>query len=155
MGNICVEAQLLPYRSDLDVDGWAVPNFNKLKIRSTSEHEVDGGVLKKEQFDVANLKLSTVLSKEPDLEKYCEFRNLHAYSFRGRVFSLSGGCIILFISTYRSTNGKSSLQVKDYMAAYTLYTFYDEDGDGKFERRYNSNPSDKKFEIIIPAWTKK
>ena len=154
-GSVSVNAQLLSYQSESNVDGWAVPNIKKLKVKRVSASEIGGGVFRKLLFEVAKSKPSILLSKAPENDDYCEFRNLQSYSFKGHVFAIDGACLMFSISRHKSTNGNKTIVIKEYLGAYTRYTFYDEDGDGKFERRYNSRPGDPKFEILIPTWTKK
>lgn len=155
IGSPSINSQLLPFRSEDNAKGWKVPKLQNLKVLKISENDIEGGMLRKQSFDVSKLELSTVLRTTLEREEYCEFRNLQAYSFNEKVFAISGGCVIVHISILKSTKGNKTLRVKDYMSGYTQYTFYDEDGDGKFERRYNSSPGNKDFNILIPAWVKK
>ena len=83
----------------------------------------------------------TLPNTKLDRKYSCEFTTLRSYEFQGRIFAVSGQCVVFSLSVSR--NKHLTITSKNYMAAITQYTFYDKDGDGKFETRYNSDYSSR------------
>lgn len=153
-------AQLLAYRSELKENGWQVPRFHELLLKESSEIKLpDGEVVHKKMYNAQVRRPSTLLATTRTPRgriteiRRCEFSWLYAYSVKGRIFALDGSCGFVYYQYFRSRGELHTIEGS--LGGVTRYTFYDEDGDGKFERRYNSNPADKNFNIIVPVWAKK
>ena len=152
-------AQLLPYRSETNGRGWSVPLRKELKLTKRSDiKQSDGSVLLKKTYNAQLRQPSTLVEKfkkgtRISSIRRCEFSWVHKYSVNGKTFAVDGTCVMVDYQ-YARSNGVL-ISIKDYLSGITRYTFYDEDGDGKFERRYNSSPGDKKFQILIPGWVNK
>jgi hypothetical protein len=151
--------QLLAYRSEVREKGWAVPDLSSIKLMRTEKiSRTDGSILLRDVYDGQRHRPSTLLEirKQGKRITYilrCEFDWIDAYRMSGQTFAVDGHCG--FVYTQYSRFKGTLLSETGSLAGITRYTFYDEDGDGKFERRYNSSPGDKNFRILIPDWIKK
>ncbi len=155
---LVTSAQLLNYRSEIRDGGWKTPILNELKLTKESEiKQTNGSILLEKVYDAKARQPSNLLETKRAGKRIisilrCEFSWLSEYMMNGKTFAVDGYCG--FVSYQYSRSHGSLLTMKSYLSGVTRYTFYDEDGDGKFERRYNSSPGDKNFEILIPAWVK-
>lgn len=157
---VCATAQLLSYRSELKENGWQVPLLNELPLKESLEMKRPDGVDVLKRTHNAQIRRPSTLigmtktntGRITEIRR-CEFSWSYAYSVKGKTFAIDGSCGFVSYQYFRS-NGQLHW-IESTLAGITRYTFYDEDGDGKFERRYNSSPGDKNFNIIVPDWTKK
>ena len=142
-----VFSQSLSYRRDQNVNGWPVPNLTRLRTTT-----FEGPTYTERTYSLGNSKPSTRLAKN----KYCEFSHLFSYSYKDKLFAIDGTCVIFILSKgkvfSKGKRGYTHFISKEYMAAITRFTFYDEDGDGKFETRYRSSPLDRSFRILVPKY---
>jgi hypothetical protein len=113
------------YTKTTKPDGWKVPSVKKLEV------------LEEKTVDVEGYRITQVSYKIPDPAPYtlsprrtkCEFRWLSTYSVAGEVFAVGGDCVQFSIDPR---------QGKFYFGGLGNFSFFDEDGDGKFETLISS-----------------
>ena len=118
---------------EIEPKGWKVPDLRQLSVKRQASELWEGRSIKRLDFDVKNRKPNIQISED----LFCEFTTLSSFVFKKRTFAISGECQFFGIDTL-DLSGKYAATSKTYAAALTHYTFYDKDGDGKFEARYNS-----------------
>ena len=104
--------------------GWSVPMVKSLQVEETTELDVKGQKVTQYLYRLVDPKPVVHLTKYVS----CEFNSLVGLAINGKVFAIGGTCYHYGNSQY----GKISL------AAVTTFTYYDEDGDGKFETKYQT-----------------
>ena len=117
---------------EIQPNGWRVPNIQRLKVTNEAVEDHEGRTVRRRDYLLGRTKPVTRIGKN----HYCEFATLSGYQYRGKTFAISGqcGCFKLDVSRLK----KYTVYEKSYAACVTNYTFYDQDGDGRFESRYNS-----------------
>ncbi len=143
-----VSAQSPPGRKEVNTKGWKTPRLDRLTKSKEIVSKSNDDTISETKFSIKRGDASTWLRKD----LYCEFRNLSSFASLGKIFAVRGDCVVF--STQVSKSGHYRFTTKTYAAAITHYTFYDEDGDGTFESRYNTSESSEAA-IIVPRWLKK
>lgn len=134
---VSTDAQLLPYPRDVNVVGWKVPAIRGSHLISTADLLLEGKAILKREFRAdKNLPHALV---DRNKRYYCEFAYFTTYSIKEKIFAIDGDCVMISFTPVTSSKGERFV-VKDYFSGMTRYIFYDENGDGKFESRYNSSP---------------
>jgi hypothetical protein len=118
-------------------DGWRLPNLRRLTVADRSDVDSNRKIIEKRVFELSRSKPTIKLRRYT----YCEFRNLSSYSYRKRLITIDGICVVLIVRD----------NIRRYQGAITRFTFVDEDGDGKMETRYTSSPGDQSFRIPFPS----
>lgn len=127
---------------NVKIEGWDVPDTTDYEKQGQSVILNTNVQVFKTDFHLPEAKPHIKIGEN----RYCEFRRLSSYSFEAdRIFSISGDCVIF---VYENS-------VRQYMGAMTSYIFLDNDGDGKFETRFNHS-GDKETPIkVIRDWLEK
>ena len=123
-------------QAELKPKGWHVPDIKQLTVDHQSIELLNGVFVTKRTYKLGNSKLNT----RTNTRTYCEFTTLNSYHLEnGKMFAIGGECVVFSLAVTRSKN--ITVSSKNYAGAITHFTFYDRNGDGKFEARYNSSYS--------------
>ena len=121
--------------------GWRIPKTDGLKVKEKVSVELGGISVIRKNFSMAD---SDVLISLGD-DKYCKFFALSIYLYKDKTFAIDGNCGLLHIAR----------KMRFPAAAVTRYAFVDEDGDGKFESRYNYSSGTDDFKLFVPSYLTK
>lgn len=130
-----------PQRVD-NADGWEVPDTTSLDVLKSSRLFVGGSEIVETRFKLPESKPTIPI--EIGKDNHCEFRRLFSYAFEDKVIALGGECVVMY---FRGS-------VRNYAAATMNFLFFDEDGDGKFEFRYNISGSSDNLHVLFSRWIK-
>ena len=116
-------AQRPTFTKSINTKGWKVPLLDKLES-SNESIDIEGISVERRSFLLSQPKPFIMLRREK-----CEFGWLVSYAIKGKVFAISGDCVKF---------GNDPRYGKFYYGGSRNFTYYNEDGDGKFESRYSS-----------------
>ena len=116
-------AQRPTFTKSINIRGWKVPLPDKAEW-SDESIDIEGISVDRQSFLLSQIKPFIMLRRGK-----CEFSWLASYAIEGTVFAVSGDCLKF---------GNDTRYGKFYYGGSTNFTYYDEDGDGKFESRYSS-----------------
>lgn len=132
------------FNKSIKKNGWVIPEIAKLNKLSESQPDINGFAATSREFDFADKKLNLELNKIT----VCEIRKGISYTFNEKNFAYEFQCVPF--SKARYDRKTKSWSPSSYLGALAKFIFYDDDGDGKFETRYNS----WKMPLYIPNWIK-
>lgn len=112
-----LSAQRPAFTKSINTKGWKVPLLDKLES-SNESIDMEGISVERRSFLLLQPKPFIMLRREK-----CEFGWLISYVIEGTVFAISGDCVKF---------GKDPRYGKFYYGGSSNFTYYDEDGDGKF-----------------------
>jgi len=108
------------FTKSLKPSGWKVPNVAGLKVLDEKSIAVDGYRVKQISYKLPDPAPFTF--SRPNTK--CEFKSISTYVAAGEVFAIGGDCVQF---------GTDPRHGKFYFGGKGNFSFFDEDGDGKFE----------------------
>lgn len=148
--------KLLTLEKIVRQNGWEIPDLSNEK--SFDALQSNGILIKRYTFieKVLLQKLDFYALNEKDkslkvLSRDCKLRSGESYSVNGKIYAYYFLCIPILYGDGVNEKGEVVDRIQQYSGAILSFSFFDEDGDGKFETKYLN----AKVPDTIPDWAKK
>jgi hypothetical protein len=113
-------------------NGWFIPVYTHLKKLNETQMAISGFIVTNKAIDFTNIKFNLELNKTI----VCEIRKGKSFSLKGHIFSYEFEYVPFAKEKFDKKTNSWSPRI--YAGSLVKFIFYDEDGNGEFESRYNS-----------------